>query len=121
MRVAVTGGSGRLGNVVVRALLDAGHRVRVLEPAPALPESLAGLDLDCVRGSVLDRAAVTALVQDAEIVYHLAAKVDLGRDRDGSIHAVNVDGTRLRVWRAAFDSCTARRITHCSSNRSISR
>ncbi|HEY6558023.1 MAG TPA: NAD-dependent epimerase/dehydratase family protein [Polyangiaceae bacterium] len=116
MRVAVTGGSGRLGNVLVRALLEAGHEVTVLEPASGCPESLAGLRLSWVRGSVLDRAAVTTLIQDADVVYHLAAKVDLDRDRDGTIRAVNVDGTRL-----VAGACLERkvRLVHCSSHHAL--
>jgi dihydroflavonol-4-reductase len=116
MRVAVTGAGGRLGNAVVRALLDAGQRVRVLEPGSGRPESLAGLDLEWVHGSVLDARAVRALVADADVVYHLAAKVDLGRDRDGSIHAVNVDGTR-RVARACVERSV--RLVHCSSHHAL--
>lgn len=116
MRAAVTGGSGRLGNTLVRALLDAGQRVRVLELGSECPASLAGLDLEWVRGSVLDARAVRALVDGADVVYHLAAKVDLGRDRDGSIHAVNVEGTR-HVARACLERKL--RLVHCSSHHAL--
>ncbi|HMJ11687.1 MAG TPA: NAD-dependent epimerase/dehydratase family protein [Polyangiaceae bacterium] len=116
MRVAVTGGGGRLGNVLVRALLDAGHRVKVLELGDDCPASLAGLDIALVRGSVLDRTAVDELVRDADVVYHLAAKVDLDRDRDGSIHTVNVEGTRRIA-----EACLSRelRMVHCSSHHAL--
>jgi dihydroflavonol-4-reductase len=116
MRAAVTGGSGRLGNALVRALLGAGQQVRVLEPASDCPSSLAGLDIERVHGSVLDARAVQALVGDADVVYHLAAKVDLGHDRDGSIHAVNVEGTRS-VARACRERKV--RLVHCSSHHAL--
>ncbi|MGB1580502.1 MAG: NAD-dependent epimerase/dehydratase family protein [Nevskiales bacterium] len=93
-QVCVTGGSGRLGNSLVRALLAQGHAVRVLEPGQSVPRSLEGLDIELVYGSVLDRNCVEQAIGDASVVYHLAAKVDLDRDLDGSVMAVNVEGTR---------------------------
>jgi dihydroflavonol-4-reductase len=114
----VTGGSGRLGNVLVRALLERGARVRVLEPAAGRPPSLEGLDLELLHGSVLDREAVTALCRGAQVVFHLAAKVDLDRDADGSIFAVNVEGTR-HVVAACLAGGT--RLVHCSSHHALVR
>jgi dihydroflavonol-4-reductase len=115
-RIAVTGGGGRLGNVVVRQLRDRGDSVRVLEPVSTLPPSLGELEVELVSGSVLDPQAVTRLVAGADVVFHLAAKVDLDRDRDGSIRAVNVDGTRI-----VAEACLARgiRMVHCSSHHAL--
>jgi dihydroflavonol-4-reductase len=118
MRVAVTGGGGRLGCTLVRALLARGDEVRVLEPGAGVPPSLAGLNVEVIRGSVLSIDDVARLVDGAAQVYHLAAKVDLGRDRHGSIRAVNVEGTR-RV----AEACAARgiRLVHCSSHHALVR
>jgi dihydroflavonol-4-reductase len=115
-RVAVTGGGGRLGNVVVRQLRERGDAVRVLEPLSTLPPSLRELEVELASGSVLDPQAVAKLVADADVVFHLAAKVDLERDRDGSIRAVNVDGTRI-----VAEACLARgiRMVHCSSHHAL--
>jgi len=118
MLAAVTGGSGRLGNVLVRALLDRGVKVRVLEPGAGRPASLEGLDVELVHGSVLDRGVVATLCRGAEIVFHLAAKVDLDRDADGSIFAVNVEGTR-HVLAACLAGKT--RLVHCSSHHALVR
>ncbi|HEY8154353.1 MAG TPA: NAD-dependent epimerase/dehydratase family protein [Myxococcota bacterium] len=118
MLAAVTGGSGRLGNVLVRALLERGVRVRVLEPGAGRPASLEGLDLELVHGSILDRDAIAALCRGAERVFHLAAKVDLDRDADGSIFAVNVEGTR-NVVAACLAGRT--RLVHCSSHHALVR
>ena len=114
--VTVTGGSGRLGCSLVRALLNHGHHVRVLEPSAGVPPSLAGLDVELVHGSVLDRAAVEQAIGNASVVYHLAAKVDLDRDIDGSVHAVNVEGTRHV---AEFCLQHGRRMVHCSSHHAL--
>ncbi|HZR38353.1 MAG TPA: NAD-dependent epimerase/dehydratase family protein [Nevskia sp.] len=118
MRVAVTGGGGRLGCSLVRALLERGDRVRVLEPGKTMPASLTGLDVELLHGSVLVTEDVRRLVEGAEAVFHLAAKVDLGKDRDGSIRAVNVVGTRI-----VAEACAARgiRLVHCSSHHALVR
>jgi dihydroflavonol-4-reductase len=65
---------------------------------------------------VLDARAVAALVDGADLVYHLAAKVSLDADRDGSIRAVNVDGTRV-VAEACRSSGV--RMLHCSSHHAL--
>jgi dihydroflavonol-4-reductase len=118
MRAAVTGGGGRLGCSLVRALLQRGDTVRVLEPGASAPASLAGLDVEVIRGSVLATQDVVRLVDGMDAVFHLAAKVDLGKDRDGSIKAVNVTGTRI-----VAEACAERgiRLVHCSSHHALVR
>jgi dihydroflavonol-4-reductase len=118
MLVTVTGGAGRLGNALVRALLHRGQKVRVLEPSEGMPKSLAGLDVELVRGSVLDQATVQRAVAGAEVVYHVAAKIHLDRDRDGSLQAVNVRGTDQVVMAV---SRTRARLVHCSSHHALTR
>lgn len=116
MKVTVTGGSGRLGCALVRALLQRGDQVRVLEPGAGTPASLGGLDIELIQGSVLDSAAVEQAIGDAELVFHLAAKVELDRDLDGSVMAVNVEGTRI-----VAEACLARklRMVHTSSHHAL--
>ncbi len=118
MLAAVTGGSGRLGNVLVRGLRARGASVRVLEPGVGPIASLEGVEVEVLRGSVLDPRSVSELCRGADVVYHLAAKVDLGRDVDGTIFAVNVEGTRRVI-----DACVANgtRLVHCSSHHALVR
>ncbi|MGH8432055.1 MAG: NAD-dependent epimerase/dehydratase family protein, partial [Solimonas sp.] len=117
MRAAVTGGGGRLGCALVRALLQRGHQVRVLEPpGRGMPASLRGLDVELLQGSVLSQESVERLLEEVDCVFHLAAKVSIDRDRDGSMQAVNVEGTR-RV----AEACAGRgvRLVHCSSHSAL--
>lgn len=117
MRCAVTGGGGRLGCALVRELLRQGHSVRVLEPpGRGMPRSLQGLDVEMVHGSVLSAESVAQLLDGVEWVFHLAAKVNLDADRDGSLRAVNVEGTRT-----VATACLERglRLVHCSSHSAL--
>jgi dihydroflavonol-4-reductase len=65
---------------------------------------------------VLDAPVLGSLVRGADRVFHLAAKIDLDRDRDGSIHAVNVEGTR-KVAAACLEERV--RLVHCSSHAAL--
>ncbi len=113
----VTGGGGRLGNVLVRRLVENGQKVRVLEPG-TLPESLAGLDIEFISGSVLDASDVERAVGGVDVVYHLAAKIDLSPKKDPMMYTLNVEGTRKVV-----DACLSRgiRLVHTSSHHALER
>jgi len=113
----VTGGGGRLGNVLVRRLLDVGQDVRVLEPG-SRPDSLAGLAVEFVSGSVLDAGDVDRAMDGVDVVYHLAAKIDLRPRKDPMMYPINVEGTRKVV-----DACLSRglRLVHTSSHHALER
>ena len=111
MRVVVTGATGHVGSNLVRALIRRGDQVRVVVRERV--RSLEGLDVERVLGDVRDEASLRAAFADAEIVYHLAAVISISGDRNGTVRAVNVDGTR-RVAEAAL-AAGVRRLVHCSS------
>jgi dihydroflavonol-4-reductase len=113
----VTGGGGRLGNVLVRRLVENGQNVRVLEPG-TLPESLSGIDIEFMSGSVLDTGDVDRATDGVDVVYHLAAKIDLSPKKDPMMYAINVEGTRKVV-----EACLSRglRLVHTSSHHAVER
>lgn len=100
MRIAVTGGTGFVGAHSVRALLDAGHRVRLLVHPSDTPEaSLAplGIELDdgqVVVGDVCDRSDVARLLEGCDAVLHAAGVVGVDDSREDLMWRVNVDATR---------------------------
>ena len=66
MRLALLGGTGRIGALLLARLLETGHQVTVLARNPdALP---AAPGLVAVRGDVTDAAAVAATTDGAEAV-----------------------------------------------------
>src|SRR5437879_2929141 len=68
--ILVTGGGGFVGAPSVRALLDGGARVRVLDVA-ASPR-LAGLDCEVLIGDIADADAFAGACAGMDAVLHLA-------------------------------------------------
>ncbi len=92
LRWAVTGGTGLLGNNLVRSLVAAGAEVRVLSRKGPRRE-FAGLAVTEIEGDLDDVGALSRLVEGADCVVHAAAMVDIRcGDRD-RFESVNVAGT----------------------------
>jgi dihydroflavonol-4-reductase len=111
VRFVVTGASGHLGGNVVRALVATGASVRAVDVRRGA--ALQGVDVEFVEGDVLDPSALQKAFAGAEFVLHLAAKISIAGDPDGSVRRVNVDGVR-HVADAAL-AAGVRRLVHCSS------
>ena len=71
MRILVTGATGFVGPAIVRALVDAGHTVRVLERQEGSSDSLPSQE--AVQGDVTDAASLRRAVEGQEVVVHLVA------------------------------------------------
>jgi len=111
MKFIVTGASGHLGANVVRALIATGETVRAVDVRPGA--ALAGLDVEFMKGDVLEPAMLESAFVGADFVLHLAARISTAGDPDGSVRRVNVDGVR-NVAEAALRA-GVRRVVHCSS------
>jgi predicted dehydrogenase/nucleoside-diphosphate-sugar epimerase len=71
-KVLVIGGTGFIGKRLVRALLAAGHGVRVLSRSRATAAyELEGLPVEVAEGALHDARAVTSAMQGIEVAYHL--------------------------------------------------
>jgi dihydroflavonol-4-reductase len=109
----VTGATGFVGSAVVRALLAAGHSVRVLARPGSDRRNLAGLNVRLAEGSLEDSASLQAAVADCRFLFHVAADYRLWvRDPAAMLHT-NVDGTRS-LMRAALAAGVSR-IVYTSS------
>jgi len=97
-RIAATGGAGFIGRWAVRALLDQGASVTVLD----LPDRPAWIpdSVRYIRGNVDDAAAVDAAVGDADGVCHLAFRMDIDGGEPLASHRVNVLGSTVVMDRA---------------------
>ncbi len=91
MRTLVTGGSGYLGETVVRKLRARGDSVRVFD---LVDNEDRATDVEFVRGDIRDRGAVERALDGVNVVHHDVAQVPLAKDRE-QFSSVNVEGTRV--------------------------
>jgi nucleoside-diphosphate-sugar epimerase len=91
MRTLVTGGSGYLGETVVRKLRERGDAVRVFD---LVDNEDRPTDVEFIRGDICDAAAVTRALEGVDVVHHDVAQVPLAKDRT-KFWDVNVEGTRI--------------------------
>jgi nucleoside-diphosphate-sugar epimerase len=115
-RVFVTGGSGFIGRVLVRRLLDEGNSVRVLVRSEASAEKVATLGAEAVRGELTDPATWRDAVAGCDAVFHLAAETDITADR-ARHELVTVRGTQAAVDAARH--ARAPRFVHCGSEAAL--
>lgn len=110
--IAVTGGTGFIGGMLIHHLVNAGYHVRALtrdRSAHKLPK-LAGLE--AVSGSLQDSESLRHLLQDASAVVHCAGAVRGVTAAD--FNAVNVDGL-MQLVRAALSLSSRPRFLSLSS------
>ena len=88
----ITGAAGHLGNLVVRALCEAGQAVRAV--VHERDEALDGLGCEIMRCDLRDADAVQTATAGAEVVLHLAAKISLHARDAARMLEVNVGGTK---------------------------
>ena len=116
-KALVTGGGGFIGSNLVRALLDRGDDVRVLDNfSTGNRANLDGLDVEILEGELRSYERVHNAVRGREVVYHLGALGSVPRSVQDPLtsSAVNVEGT-LNVLLAARDE-GVRRVVFASSS-----
>src|SRR4051794_5920938 len=112
LTVAVTGPTGEIGRAFVSALERAPEVGRVIGMSRrAFDPSLYGwTKFEYQRGDILDREAVAALVEDADVVVHLAFVIVAG---SGDSRDINLVGSR-NVFELAVEA-GAERLVYTSS------
>lgn len=104
MNVVITGGAGFIGSRLAHRLHSDGATVTILDN---MSVQVHGEDADfdpdlvrvatCIRGDIRDRAIMSGLIADKEIIVHLAAETGTGQSMYAVEHYadVNVQGTAV--------------------------
>jgi UDP-glucose 4-epimerase len=105
VRVVVTGGAGFIGANLCRELLTRPEVTEVValdDLSTGFAGNLAGLDVELVEGTILDRPLLSKLLADTASVVHLAARPSVPRSLLDPVasHKANATGT-LYVLEAA--------------------
>jgi len=125
MRTLVTGGSGFIGSAVVDRLAGAGHQVTVVDDLSTgrrenLADALASGRVELAEADLAgpELAGVVAEARP-EVVYHLAAQIDVRRSVADPLHdaRVNVLGTIALATAALEAGC--RRLVFASSGGTV--
>jgi len=113
LTVAVTGPTGDIGISAVEALERAPEVERIIGMArrPFDPAAHGWTRTEYLQGDITDRAAVDALVADADVVIHLAFIIMGSREESAR---VNLAGTR-NVFEATVAADRPRRLVYTSS------
>ena len=109
MRILVTGGAGYVGSTLVPALLDLGHRVRVLDSLKfgghGLLPCCQNRFFELQKGDVCDPEDVERALDGVDAIVHLAAIVGYPacKKEPHVAQATNVEGTRLLLEKRKAD------------------
>jgi dihydroflavonol-4-reductase len=109
----VTGATGFVGSAVVRAILGAGHDVRVLARPTSDRRNLADLAVEVAEGSLEDKPSLARAVAGCRYLFHAAADYRLWVTDPVPMFRANVEGTRA-MMKAALDA-GVERVVYTSS------
>ncbi len=111
--ILITGATGFVGSAVLRRLLAAGHRVRVLARPGGDRRNLEGLAAEIADGDLLQPESLRKALAGCRALFHLAADYRLWAPDPAPMFRANVDGTRALML-AAGDA-GVERIVYTSS------
>ncbi len=91
--ILLTGGTGFIGNALIRHLTDLGYPVKLLlRPTKDSPNLPKGLPLDITVTSLNDEKGLRAALRGVSVVFHLATAEALGRK--AKLTEVDIEGTK---------------------------
>ncbi len=113
MTILVTGGTGHIGNVLIRELAASGKPVRALVLPGEDRSILEGVPVEWVEGNVLSPESLVPAFAGVDTVYHLAGIISIMPGLNPMMRRVNVEGTKNVL--AAARAAGVRKLVYTSS------
>lgn len=111
MKVGITGASGFVGGNLVRRLLRGDYQIRAL--VHNHHQALDGLDVELVKGDILQPETLVDFCKGLDVVFHLAGFISIGGDPVKKLYEINVVGTQNLV--SACKKAGVKRFIHFST------
>jgi len=94
--ILITGGTGFIGNVLIRHLDNLGYPIKLLiRPSKKSPNIPKNFPLNMAVTSLNDEKGLRAAMKDVDSIYHLASAESLGRKAD--LSEVDIRGTQTLI------------------------
>jgi UDP-glucose 4-epimerase len=119
MRVLVTGGAGFIGSHIATALVESGHRVRVVDNLQAGHRhnlALVAADVEFVEGDCSDPVIAARAARGMEVVYHQAAVPSVARSVEDPASAHRNSATATLEVLVAARAAGVRRFIYAGSS-----
>jgi len=94
MRIFITGGAGFIGSHLCDALISRGDEVTILDNlSTGSHENIAHLKgkIEVIQGDIRDKALVESLVDDSELVLHMAAALGVDNILENPIESISTN------------------------------
>lgn len=96
----ITGGTGFIGNVLIRHLSDLGYPIKLLlRPSQESPRLPKGVPMEVAVASFNDPKSLRAAMKNVDVIYHLASAESYGRE--AQLSEVDIKGTQALVASAS--------------------
>lgn len=113
----VTGGAGFIGSHLVRALLEQGDFVRVLDNfSTGKRENIAGLKVEIVEGDLRDQAKLAEAVKEIDIIFHEAAFVSVPQSMEDPLPCFEINQRGTEYLLEAARKAGVKRVVLASSS-----
>ena len=113
MKIFVTGGTGFIGNCLVRRLSETDHQVTCLVRRNSNTATLERFKVACIHGDVTDAGSIREAVKGHDCVINLANVYSFWEPDPRVYRKVNVDGTR-NVMESALEAGVSK-VVHIST------
>ena len=114
MIIGVTGGTGFIGQTLVRKLVEVGKKVRVVARASSQVDDLVRLPVEIVRAELSEPDSLRQALSGCQQLYHLAAYARNWAPETETFYRINVEGLR-NILEASIES-SLKRVVYVSSS-----